>query len=437
MSDWKTYKLKDLVTCSQGIQVPIDEQYVIQNKNMVRFIRIVDYTNPNEEPRFINKIKDRYIVKKNDVVMIRYGSATAGKVVRGIQGYIANNLFHVHILDENILDKEFLYFFLSQKQIYDYLMSAQSSTTMPAIKFSDLYNIEIKLPPINTQKEIAKVINNFENKITLNTQTNQTLEQIAQTIFKSWFIDFDPVRAKAEALADGKSEQEANLAAAEVIGGESAVEMARVFPSGFGEDGVPLRWEMKPLPELIDFLEGPGIRNWQYTENDDGIKFINIRCIKDGDLSLETANKITKEEAFGKYNHFQLKENDIVISSSGTLGRFAFVRNEHLPLCLNTSVLRFRPIENKSTLAFIAGFVSTQLQQELEMRASGSAQRNFGPMHLKQISLLVPNFELLELHQKYVSDLFEKRKNNLKENDQLIEMRDYLLPKLLSGEIEL
>ncbi|MFK5131185.1 restriction endonuclease subunit S, partial [Glaesserella parasuis] len=212
-------------------------------------------------------------------------------------------------------------------------------------------------------------------------------------------------------------------------------EIAEAFPSGFDEEGVPRGWEEKPLPELIDFLEGPGIRNWQYTEEEDGIKFINIRCIKNGDLSLETANKITREEAFGKYAHFQLKEDDIVISTSGTLGRFALVRNEHLPLCLNTSVIRFRPIENKSTLAFLLGLASNQLQYELEARASGSVQRNFGPTHLKQISVLLPDFYLLSLHNKYISTLFELRKSNLRENDLLMKTRDVLLPKLLSGEV--
>ena len=296
---------------------------------------------------------------------------------------------------------------------------------------------------------------NFDDKIQLNTQINQTLEQIAQALFKSWFIDFDPVRAKVQALSDGLSLEQAELAAMQAISGKTAEELtalsqaqseryaelaetAKVFPCEIVEvDGieVPRGWEIKPLPEIIDFLEGPGIRNWQYTDEEDGIKFINIRCIQNGDLTLTTANKITKEEAFGKYKHFQLEEDDIVVSTSGTLGRFAFVRKEHLPLSLNTSVIRFRPIKNKSTLGFIAGFVENQLQHELEIRASGSAQRNFGPTHLKQISLLVPDFKLLELHQKYASSLFEKRKQLLSEIDVLKDTRDLLLPKLLNGEI--
>lgn len=453
MSNWKEYKLRDLVTFSQGIQVPVEEQSNIRHSNMGRFVRIVDFTNPNEEPRFI-KVKDsKYWVNKKDVVMIRYGSATAGKVVRGLEGYIANNMFKV-IPNESILNEEFLYYFLSQSSIYSYLMNSQSSSTMPAIKFSDFDNIKIKLPSLDIQKFIVLKLNRLNEKIELNTQINQTLEQIAQALFKNWFVDFDPVRAKVQALSDGLSLEQAELAAMQAISGKTPEELtalsqtqpdcyaelaetAKAFPCEMVEvDGVevPKGWEVKPLPEIIDFLEGPGIRNWQYTDEEDGIKFINIRCIQNGDLTLTTANKITKEEAFGKYKHFQLEEDDIVVSTSGTLGRFAFVRKEHLPLSLNTSVIRFSPIKNKSTLGFIAGFVENQLQHELEIRASGSAQRNFGPTHLKQISLLVPDFKLLELHQKYASSLFEKRKQLLSEIDVLKDTRDLLLPKLLNGE---
>ena len=351
----------------------------------------------------------------------------------------ANPLFYFYLFKSNY-----------GREIMDPIIEQGAGAS--GIRGSDLSKLQVPYVELDKQNFIAEQLYDLDRKIQLNTQINQTLEQIAQTIFKSWFIDFDPVHAKANALASGQTAEQAIQAAMTVISGKNTQELHRLqtanpeqyqqlweiaeaFPSGFDEEGVPRGWEEKPLPELIDFLEGPGIRNWQYTEEEDGIKFINIRCIKNGDLSLETANKITKEEAFGKYAHFQLKEDDIVISTSGTLGRFALVRNEHLPLCLNTSVIRFRPIENKSTLAFLLGLASNQLQYELEARASGSVQRNFGPTHLKQISVLLPDFYLLSLHNKYLSTLFELRKSNLRECDLLMKTRDVLLPKLLSGEV--
>ena len=388
----------------------------------------------------------------NTILLAMYG-ATVGEL--GVLGkeMACNQACCALIIDPKKADYRFIFYLLRlyKKEIQSLATgAAQQNLSAKTIKEFCFY-----IPSLEKQTEIADILSELDKKIELNTQINQTLEQIAQALLKSWFVDFDPVRAKVQALSDGLSLEQAELAAMQAISGKTAEELtalsqaqseryaelaetAKVFPCEIVEvDGieVPRGWEIKPLPEIIDFLEGPGIRNWQYTDEEDGIKFINIRCIQNGDLTLTTANKITKEEAFGKYKHFQLEEDDIVVSTSGTLGRFAFVRKEHLPLSLNTSVIRFRPIKNKSTLGFIAGFVENQLQHELEIRASGSAQRNFGPTHLKQISLLVPDFKLLELHQKYASSLFEKRKQLLSEIDVLKDTRDLLLPKLLNGEI--
>ena len=401
---------------------------------------------------------DNVSVEENDVLINITGDSVARVTLPDNRYLPARVNQHVAILRANPekLDFQFLKYSLIEKSMQEYLLTlASSGATRNALTKGMLENIEIKLPSLDEQKRVSGLLSKFDQKIQLNTQINKTLEQIAQALFKSWFVDFDPVRAKVQALSDGLSLEQAELAAMQTISGKTPEELtalsqtqpdryaelaetAKAFPCEMEEiDGVevPKGWEVKPLPEIIDFLEGPGIRNWQYTDEEDGIKFINIRCIQNGDLTLTTANKITKEEAFGKYKHFQLEEDAIVVSTSGTLGRFAFVRKEHLPLSLNTSVIRFRPIKNKSTLGFITGFVENQLQHELEIRASGSAQRNFGPTHLKQISLLVPDFKLLELHQKYAYSLFKKRKQLLSEIDVLKDTRDLLLPKLLKGYI--
>ena len=411
---------------------------------------------------FISSEKDNQLkagkLKRNDIVITTRG--TIGNVAIYDDKVPYNDVrinsgMLILRADSSKLDTKFLYYYLSSKEFKEQVNSLISGSAVPQLPIRDIKKLTLPNITKKQQEKIANIISSFEDRIELNTQINQTLEQIAQALFKSWFVDFDPVRAKVQALSDGMSLEQAELAAMQAISGKTPEELtalsqtqpdryaelaetAKAFPCEMEEiDGVevPKGWEVKPLPEIIDFLEGPGIRNWQYTDEEDGIKFINIRCIQNGDLTLTTANKIKKEEAFGKYKHFQLEEDDIVVSTSGTLGRFAFVRKEHLPLSLNTSVIRFRPIKNKSTLGFITGFVENQLQHELEIRASGSAQRNFGPTHLKQISLLVPDFKLLELHQKYVSSLFEKRKQLLSEIDLLKDTRDLLLPKLLNGEI--
>ena len=457
MSDWTTSKLSDVIEIIGG-GTPKRSENKYWNGD-IPWLSVADFNNDfryvNDSIEHITELglqkSSTKLLDKDHLIISARG--TVGCLAQLSVPMAFNQSCYGLNGKEGILDNGFLYYFL--KNNISELKQKTHGAVFDTITRDTFEHIQISYPDLGTQKEIAKNLGNFDDKIQLNTQINQTLEQIAQALFKSWFIDFDPVRAKVQALSDGMSLEQAELAAMQAISGKTPEELtalsqtqpdryaelaetAKAFPCEMVEiDGVevPKGWEVKPLPEIIDFLEGPGIRNWQYTDEEDGIKFINIRCIQNGDLTLTTANKITKEEAFGKYKHFQLEEDDIVVSTSGTLGRFAFVRKEHLPLSLNTSVIRFRPIKNKSTLGFIAGFVENQLQHELEIRASGSAQRNFGPTHLKQISLLVPDFKLLELHQKYVSSLFEKRKQLLSEIDLLKDTRDLLLPKLLNGEI--
>lgn len=200
---------------------------------------------------------------------------------------------------------------------------------------------------------------------------------------------------------------------------------------------IPCDWNVKHLKDVFFFQEGPGIRNWQYVEKD-GTKFINIRCIKDNDLELDTANMISNEEADGKYKHFMLNEWDVVVSTSGTLGRNQIIRKEHLPLCLNTSVIRFKPINGFDEYAFMYNYlISDEFLNLLDVMATGSAQRNFGPMHLNKIDLVYPDKDIIKKFNDLIFPVIKNIQNNKAENMKLSQLRDTLLPKLMNGEIDL
>ena len=105
----------------------------------------------------------------------------------------------------------------------------------------------------------------------------------------------------------------------------------------------PENWKSFDLEDICFFQEGPGLRQFQYREK--GTKFINIRCIKDGYLDTSIAQFISSDEVENKYKHFLLNDGDYVLSSSGSIGRIAVVRRYDLPLLLNTSVIRFRTLD--------------------------------------------------------------------------------------------
>ena len=168
-----------------------------------------------------------------------------------------------------------------------------------------------------------------------------------------------------------------------------------------------------------------------------GTRFINIRCIQDGDLILDTANRVHDEEANGKYSHFHLREWDIVLSASGTLGRSAVVRKTHLPLLLNTSVIRFRPVEGTTSFAYLRGYFGSEIfLDEQRTLASGSVQKNFGPTHLKQMKAWLPPYECLGAYEAVAGPLLRRVAENMARSDALRELRDSLLPGLVSGKVK-
>lgn len=195
--------------------------------------------------------------------------------------------------------------------------------------------------------------------------------------------------------------------------------------------------EYAPLTEVIFFQEGPGIRNWQYVNDDDGVRFINIRCIQNHELQLASANRISASEAYGKYKHFLVESGDILMSTSGTLGRYAIARDDHLPLCMNTSVIRFRPLIDEKTYAFVYGYLtSNEFYSHLQGMANGSAQVNFGPTHLRQINIPLPSADRICQFDAETRPIIDSMNKLRSENKTLSELRDELLPKLLSGEID-
>jgi type I restriction enzyme S subunit len=159
----------------------------------------------------------------------------------------------------------------------------------------------------------------------------------------------------------------------------------------------PTAAQPRKLPDVVFFQEGPGLRNWQWT--DDGMKVINgTNILPDGSVDISNTDKFIAQAEFeGRYRRFAIDEGDIVLSSSGTLGKVGRINADHLPLMMNTSVIRFRTkdpsiVDDGYLFAFLR---SPQFQALIRTFAVGGVQQNFGPVHLKQIEMPVP-----PLHQQ-------------------------------------
>jgi type I restriction enzyme S subunit len=201
-------------------------------------------------------------------------------------------------------------------------------------------------------------------------------------------------------------------------------------------------WEVKKLPEIVWFQEGPGVRNSQFTSS--GVKLLNGTNIEDGKLLLEkTERYISENEAFGWYSHFLVDDGDILIACSGvTIDKFeekvTVANNTHLPLCMNTSTMRFKIISDTLSKNYFLHFLkSKSFKQQIGGKATGSAQLNFGPSHVKMVEIALPNFKEQESIATILSDMDAEISALETKLEKYKKVKLGMMQNLLTGKIRL
>ena len=200
---------------------------------------------------------------------------------------------------------------------------------------------------------------------------------------------------------------------------------------------VPEEWEVKNLSEVVWYQEGPGLRKWQFTSA--GIKVINVTNLVGNYLDLSnTSRYIDESEVEKKYKHFLIDENDIVVASSGnSWGKVSVVRKRDLPLLMNTSVIRFKSMEEErlSTKYLLQFLKSDAFKKQIALLITGSAQPNFGPYHLDRTKIATPNINEQLKIASILSEADEKIKKYENKKQKLEELKKGLMQQLLTGSI--
>ena len=303
-----------------------------------------------------------------------------------------------------VLDPVFLYYYLGQSQVISWIYNQAIGATMPNLNTDIIRSIPISYPPFPTQRKIAAILSAYDDLIENNTRRIKILEEMAQALYREWFVKFRfPGHEKVKMV-------ESELG---------------VIPEGW----------LNNYSEFVNFLEGPGLRKWQYKES--GIPFLNIRTLVGNDIDFSKVKYIDKDEVKKKYKHFLLEPHDHVVSSSGTIGRIVTIQNWHLPLMLNTSIIRMRPNTASVGKWQLKHFLQSEyFQNQIRAHATGAAQMNFGPSHLKQMWIIAPSEEIGQKYEKITGPMEELICKLVQKNVNLHRTRDLLLPKLISGEVD-
>lgn len=284
------------------------------------------------------------------------------------------------------------------------------------IRGSDL--LKVKVPNINVsvQNKVAEILFAMDKKLSNNTQTNQILEQMSQAIFKSWFVDFDPVKAKM------RGEQPTGMDAA----------TASLFPEKLDrETGIPIGWSHGVIADISKL----NAKSWTKKNQPDQVHYVDLANTKNG--VIETVTTYDFDEAPSRARRI-LNSGDTIVGTVRPGNRsFAFIGETEQPLTGSTGFAVLSPKEEHWTSFVYLATTNDDSIDEYARLADGGAYPAIKSVVVADISCAIPTKDIAQKFWQLTGSMLKKAHQNRLENEELAKLRDTLLPKLLSGEIDL
>ena len=351
----------------------------------------------------------KYRVKPGDIVYSRRGDVERRALVRDSEdGWLCGTGCLRVRLGKGTVDPVFAAFFLGTAEAREWIVRHAHGATMPNLNTSILSACPIIVPPLSEQRAIAATLGALDDKIELNRKMNATLEAMARALFRDWFVDFGPTRAKMDGVEPYLSP-----------------DLWSLFPDRLDAEGKPEGWEEKPLDEIADFLNGLALQKFPGEGQPDSLPVIKIAELRNGitDKSNRASRKVPPQ--------YVIKDGDFLFSWSGSLlakfwtgGEGAL--NQHL----------FKVSSKRYPAWFFSEWVQHHLEEFQIIAASkattmGHIQRG----HLKAAMTTCPPNDVIQKMGALMAPLIDRIIHNERETRTLAQTRDLLLPRLMSGEL--
>nr|WP_075486786.1 restriction endonuclease subunit S [Prochlorococcus marinus] len=431
--DWKTSTLGAICVNKEGIQTgPFGSQlhssdYVKIGTPIITVEHLlsnrISHKNTPKVSDFDKERLSKFILRKGDIVFSRVGSVDRRSLVRDAEtGWLFSGRCLRVRPDKSKIDPTYLSYYLGHSKIKNHIRSIAVGATMPSLNTNLLSGLEVLYPPnIKEQNRISHILGTLDEKIELIRNNNETLEEIAQSLFKSWFIDFDPVKAKAEGRSTGLPD-----------------EISDLFPDSFEDSDVgkiPKGWEYCLSSDLYDISIGktpPRKESCWFSQSKDDIPWVSIKDMGNNSVyALETSEFLTKDAVYN-FNIKIVPEETVIISFKLTVGRVLITPTRMLT---NEAIAHFVSSKNQ-----IPSSYSYCLFSNFDFRSLGSTSSIATAVNskmLREMKILDPLFECKQAFDNVCNPLFQKIKQSLNESKVLEEIRDFLLLKLISGELRI
>ena len=435
MSKWKSVRLKDVASNAS-------RAFDFRSKATAIFINTGDVLDGYFLHNELSDLRSlpgqaKKAIRKGDILYseIRPGNGRHALVQQDLPDYVVSTKFMVLESKPGMLP-EFLYHVLKSPECEsEFKLIAESrSGTFPQITFDAVSHYEFQLPPLDEQRAIALILGTLDDKIELNRRTNETLEAMARAIFKSWFVDFDPVRAKASGEPPESICRRLGL----------SPDVLALFPdsfqdSEFGE--IPASWYISTLAteakRFGGFIQtGPfGSQLHAADYVDEGVPVVMPQDLVNRRISVERIARVTAEMAQRLSRH-SVKPGDVVYSRRGDVERHALVSEREAGWLCGTGCLLVRLGDAWPSQAYLSEVLDLPVTREWLVRhAVGATMPNLNTTILGNMPFLIPSESLLHAFESIAGPLRKLQIDKCVESDLLAVTRDTLLPKLLSGEL--
>ena len=357
----------------------------------------------------LEEIKYRpYLLKENDIVIAR--SASPGEVVlfKGVKETIYSG-FSIKISFGNNIYPEFLYYYL---QFYKKrVINASNGTIFQNLNQKILSEIDFPMINFDLQVNVVRILSALDDKIEVNNKINSTLEELAQTLYKRWFVDFEFPNEEGKPYKSS--------------GGEMVDSELGLIPKG---------WDYRRIDEIANVRIGrtpPRKEPIWFSNNSNDIKWYSIKDMGNSGVFMDASSEYLTNEAIENFNVPIIEPDRVLVSFKLTVGRVAITTDS---CATNEAIAHFIPYGDNIKSSYLYLLLKNYNFDALGNTSSIATAVN--SKSIKSIKVLVPNDEILGKFSIIVDNVFQKIKNGSFENSSLMKLRDLLLPKLMSGEIE-